>query len=107
MASPLSEENQKGACAVQRASEMSNSGAEEEEALSRAAKATEDLYHLRDTYFPPNPHDRTSKLQHHSDLLLKLLDSIPPGLFCFSSTIPTQTHLFFLFPPFYSNKGYR
>ncbi|CAJ1977442.1 unnamed protein product [Sphenostylis stenocarpa] len=50
----------------------------EEEPLSRAARAAEDLYHLRDTYFPPNSDDRISKLQHESDLALKLLDSIPP-----------------------------
>ncbi|KAK7390919.1 hypothetical protein VNO78_19114 [Psophocarpus tetragonolobus] len=55
---------------------MSNSN--EEEPFSKAAKAAEDLYHLRDTYFPPNPNDRISKLQHESDLALKLLDSIPP-----------------------------
>ncbi|XP_061365039.1 uncharacterized protein LOC133308433 isoform X2 [Gastrolobium bilobum] len=54
---------------------MSNS--DEEEALSKAARAAEDLYHLRDTYFPPNPDDRISKLQHASDLALQLLDSIP------------------------------
>lgn len=53
----------------------------EEEPLSRAARAAEDLYHLRDTYFPPNPDDRISKLQHESDLALQLLDSIPPGQF--------------------------
>ncbi|XP_057426754.1 uncharacterized protein LOC130720157 [Lotus japonicus] len=59
---------------------MSNRGEEEEEeeALSRSARAAEDLYHLRDTFFPPNPHDRISSLQHHSDLALNLLDSIPP-----------------------------
>ncbi|RYQ93674.1 hypothetical protein Ahy_B09g099924 isoform D [Arachis hypogaea] len=51
---------------------------EEEEPLSKAARAAEDLYHLRDTYFPLDPNDRTSKLHHHSDLALSLLDSIPP-----------------------------
>ncbi|MED6206939.1 hypothetical protein PIB30_031281 [Stylosanthes scabra] len=51
---------------------------EEEEPLSKAGRAAEDLYHLRDTYFPLDPNDRTSKLQHHSDLALSLLDSIPP-----------------------------
>ncbi|KAK7269843.1 hypothetical protein RIF29_22605 [Crotalaria pallida] len=51
---------------------------EENEALSKAAKAAEDLYHIRDTYFPPDPSLRIHKLQHHSDLALKLLDSIPP-----------------------------
>ncbi|XP_020205995.1 tetratricopeptide repeat protein 5 isoform X1 [Cajanus cajan] len=50
----------------------------EEEPLTKAARAAEDLYHLRDTYFPPNPDDRIAKLQHQSDLALKLLDSIPP-----------------------------
>ncbi|KAL2324183.1 hypothetical protein Fmac_023241 [Flemingia macrophylla] len=50
----------------------------EEEPLSTAARAAEDLYHLRDTYFPPNPDDRIAKLQHQSDLALKLLDSTPP-----------------------------
>ncbi|ESW14997.1 hypothetical protein PHAVU_007G035400 [Phaseolus vulgaris] len=54
------------------------SNPKEEEPLSRAARAAEDLYHLRDTYFPPNSDDRISKLQHESDLALNLLDSIPP-----------------------------
>ncbi|RZB43593.1 tetratricopeptide repeat protein 5-like isoform X1 [Glycine soja] len=48
-----------------------------EEPLSKVARAAEDLYHLRDTYFPPNPDDRISKLQQESDLALQLLDSIP------------------------------
>ncbi|EXB65604.1 Tetratricopeptide repeat protein 5 [Morus notabilis] len=49
-----------------------------EEALAKAASATDDLYHLRDTYFPANPDDKTAKLQTQSDLALSLLDSIPP-----------------------------
>ncbi|WJX21277.1 hypothetical protein P8452_10731 [Trifolium repens] len=58
---------------------MKNSGGEEEEeALSRAAKSTDELYLLRDTYFPQNPHDRISSLQQLSDLILNLLDSVPP-----------------------------
>ncbi|XP_004496996.1 uncharacterized protein [Cicer arietinum] len=57
---------------------MKNSVEEEEgDAFVRAAKATESLYHLRDTYYPPNPCDRISTLQHNSDLILNLLDSIP------------------------------
>ncbi|GAU24332.1 hypothetical protein TSUD_49210 [Trifolium subterraneum] len=55
-----------------------SSGEEEEEALSRAAKSTDELYLLRDTYFPQNPHDRISSLQQLSDLILNLLDSVPP-----------------------------
>lgn len=60
---------------------MKNSGGEEEEAtaLSRAAKSTDELYLLRDTYFPQNPIDRIFKLQELSDLILNLLDSVPPG----------------------------
>jgi tetratricopeptide (TPR) repeat protein len=57
---------------------MKNSGGEEEKALSRAAKSTDELYLLRDTYFPQNPHDRISSLQQLSDLILNLLDSVPP-----------------------------
>ncbi|CAL5209947.1 unnamed protein product [Lathyrus oleraceus] len=59
---------------------MKNSGGEEEEAtaLSRAAKSTDELYLLRDTYFPQNPIDRIFKLQELSDLILNLLDSVPP-----------------------------
>ncbi|XP_014511109.1 tetratricopeptide repeat protein 5 [Vigna radiata var. radiata] len=54
------------------------SNPKEEEPFARAARAAEDLYHLRDTYFPPNPDDRISKLQNEFDLALNLLDSIPP-----------------------------
>lgn len=61
----------------------------EEEPLSKAAREAEDLYHLRDTYFPPNPDDRISKLQRESDLALKLLDSIPPGQFFSNSRLKT------------------
>ncbi|CAL0320774.1 unnamed protein product [Lupinus luteus] len=54
-----------------------NMAEEEEEALTKATREVEDLYHIRDTYFPPEPIDRISKLQHHSDLALQLLDSVP------------------------------
>ncbi|XP_038725326.1 tetratricopeptide repeat protein 5-like [Tripterygium wilfordii] len=40
--------------------------------------AADDLYRIRDSYFPANPLDKVSKLQHESDLALKLLDSIHP-----------------------------
>ncbi|KAM7484619.1 hypothetical protein LguiA_000628 [Lonicera macranthoides] len=46
--------------------------------MAQVAKAADDLYNIRDTYFPLNPDDKISKLQRHSDLVLKLLDSIPP-----------------------------
>ncbi|WRX15804.1 hypothetical protein QQP08_008291 [Theobroma cacao] len=52
--------------------------AEEVDTWGKARKAADDLYELRDTFFPQNPDDKTSKLQQESDLALKLLDSIPP-----------------------------
>ncbi|XP_062111039.1 uncharacterized protein LOC133822651 [Humulus lupulus] len=51
--------------------------AERDDPMAKATRAADDLYHLRDTYFPPNPDDKISKLQVHSDLALNLLDSIP------------------------------
>lgn len=73
---------------------MENSGSgevEEEEALLvKAAKSTDELYLLRDTFFPQNPDDRTSKLQQHSDLILTLLDSVPPE----ERKSPTQRAVF-------------
>ncbi|KAJ6982066.1 tetratricopeptide repeat protein 5-like [Populus alba x Populus x berolinensis] len=50
---------------------------EGEDIWAKATKAADDLYILRDTYFPPNPLDKISKLQSQSDLSLNLLDSIP------------------------------
>ncbi|KAJ7943058.1 Tetratricopeptide repeat protein 5 [Quillaja saponaria] len=50
---------------------------QQKDPLAKATRAAEDLYHLRDTYFPANPDDKISKLQQQSDLALKLLDSIP------------------------------
>ncbi|GMN38693.1 hypothetical protein TIFTF001_007918 [Ficus carica] len=49
-----------------------------EDPLARATVAVDDLYLLRDTYFPAIPDDKTAKLQTQSDLALSLLDSIPP-----------------------------
>lgn len=49
------------------------------QALDKAASATEALYLARDTYFPANPDDKIAKLKAESDLALNLLDSIPPG----------------------------
>ncbi|KAG8500628.1 hypothetical protein CXB51_002652 [Gossypium anomalum] len=51
--------------------------AEEEDVWAKATKVVDDLYEIRDTFFPQNPDDKTSKLQHESDLALNLLDSIP------------------------------
>ncbi|XP_074309421.1 uncharacterized protein LOC141643923 [Silene latifolia] len=43
-------------------------------------KATDDLYQIRDTFFPQNPDDKISRLQLESHHCLNLLDSIPPEL---------------------------
>ncbi|MFQ6648431.1 hypothetical protein Gotur_020769 [Gossypium turneri] len=51
--------------------------AEEEDVWAKATKVADDLYEIRDTFFPQNADDKTSKLQHESDLALNLLDSIP------------------------------
>ncbi|KAF2317838.1 hypothetical protein GH714_041153 [Hevea brasiliensis] len=48
-----------------------------EDLWATVARAADDLYALRDTYFPSNPLDKISKLQTQSDLSLSLLDSIP------------------------------
>lgn len=54
-----------------------------EDTFDKATAAVEELYLIRDTFFPVNPDDKTSKLRELSDLALKILDSIPPGGFCF------------------------
>uniref|UniRef100_A0A2P2JRC7 Tetratricopeptide repeat protein 5-like n=1 Tax=Rhizophora mucronata TaxID=61149 RepID=A0A2P2JRC7_RHIMU len=50
---------------------------EEESIWAKAERAADDLYTIRDTYFPPNPLDKISKLQSQSDFSLHILDSIP------------------------------
>ena len=50
---------------------------EMEELFGEARKAADDLYQLRDTYFPANPAEKISELQRKSDLALSLLDSLP------------------------------
>ncbi|XP_038891369.1 tetratricopeptide repeat protein 5-like [Benincasa hispida] len=49
-----------------------------EDTFDKATAAVEELYHIRDTFFPVNPDDKTSKFRELSDLALKILDSIPP-----------------------------
>ncbi|TXG57258.1 hypothetical protein EZV62_018571 [Acer yangbiense] len=52
----------------------------EEDTWARAKIAVDDLYHIKETFFPPNPDEKIAKLQNESDLALKLLDSISPEL---------------------------
>ncbi|CAN1311772.1 Tetratricopeptide repeat protein 5 [Linum perenne] len=49
----------------------------EEDKWDTVRTSVDDLYTLLDTYFPPNPDDKLSKLQAESDACLSLLDSIP------------------------------
>ena len=62
-------------------SAMSNQsrGEDAEDNMAKAMKAADDLYNIRDTYFPANLDEKISRLQAQSDLALKLLDSIPSG----------------------------
>ncbi|CAL5078106.1 unnamed protein product [Urochloa decumbens] len=46
--------------------------------LERAAEAAEELYRLRDTFFPRDPTEKTAALRARSDAALALLDAIPP-----------------------------
>ncbi|GKC53396.1 hypothetical protein Tco_1076141 [Tanacetum coccineum] len=50
---------------------------ESEELMKQATESADDLYNIRDTYFPSNPNDKITKLQTHSQIALNLLDSIP------------------------------
>ncbi|THU71045.1 hypothetical protein C4D60_Mb08t31390 [Musa balbisiana] len=56
---------------------MSGSGSDEAESIARASAAAEELYRLRDTYFPRDPEEKTSKLRTLADTALALLDSLP------------------------------
>lgn len=48
-----------------------------EDLFAEASKAVDVLYNIRDTYFPANPDDKTSKLSTESNLALQVLDRIP------------------------------
>ncbi|KAF5195315.1 Tetratricopeptide repeat protein [Thalictrum thalictroides] len=50
---------------------------QEENITEKATKATEDLYHIRDSYFSIDPQHKITKLQNQVDLALNLVDSIP------------------------------
>ncbi|CAA0817193.1 Unknown protein [Striga hermonthica] len=46
--------------------------------FAEASKVVNALYTTRDTFFPANPADKTSKLLVESNIALKLLDDVPP-----------------------------
>lgn len=51
----------------------------EKDLFAEVALAADELYSIRETFFPVNPDEKTSLLQSKSDLALQLLDAIPPG----------------------------
>ena len=63
------------------AGEGAGSGPEEESRtpLERAADAAEELYRLRDTFFPQDPAEKAAALRARADAALALLDTLPPG----------------------------
>ncbi|XP_019161021.1 PREDICTED: tetratricopeptide repeat protein 5-like [Ipomoea nil] len=50
----------------------------EEDLFAKVALAADELYMIRERFFPVNPDEKTSLLQSKSDLALQLLDAIPP-----------------------------
>lgn len=46
--------------------------------LERTADAVEELYRLRDTFFPRNPADKAAALRARADAAIAVLDSLPP-----------------------------
>ncbi|XP_057962730.1 uncharacterized protein LOC131154169 isoform X2 [Malania oleifera] len=52
-------------------------GEDVQDLMARITRAVDDIYHVRDTYFPADPDEKISKLRRESDLAIKLLDSIP------------------------------
>ncbi|MFS8018017.1 hypothetical protein Hanom_Chr15g01387191 [Helianthus anomalus] len=47
--------------------------------IKQATEAADDLYRIRDTYFPSDTNDKINKLQSQSQIALNILDSLPPG----------------------------
>ncbi|KAI7758120.1 hypothetical protein M8C21_010567 [Ambrosia artemisiifolia] len=46
--------------------------------MKQATEAADDLYTIRDTYFPSDSNDKINKLQTQSQIAINILDSIPP-----------------------------
>lgn len=74
---PLRREFPSFEMSAEEASSMSEGG---DKAIAMATEATEELYRLRDTYFPSDPVDKASKIQTLADTALARLDSIPVGM---------------------------
>ncbi|XP_020099359.1 tetratricopeptide repeat protein 5-like isoform X3 [Ananas comosus] len=51
---------------------------ESDRVLARAGESADELYRVRDTFFPRDPAEKTCRLQTLTDAALALLDSLPP-----------------------------
>lgn len=71
---------------MSRENRFSEEGKDASDLMENATEATNDLYTIRDTYFPSDPNEKTSKLQTQSQIALNLLDSVPPE----QRKLPTQ-----------------
>ncbi|KAL7607814.1 uncharacterized protein LOC111912589 [Lactuca sativa] len=65
---------------------FSEEGKDASDLMEKATQAANDLYTIRDTYFPSDPNEKFSKLQTQSQIALNLLDSVPPE----QRKLPTQ-----------------
>ncbi|KAL8228970.1 hypothetical protein R6Q57_013870 [Mikania cordata] len=61
--------------------------------MKKATEATDDLYTIRDTYFPSDPNDKIHKLQTQSQIALNLLESVPPEERKLATQRATYEHL--------------
>lgn len=60
-------------------------GLPEISAISMVEVAIDELYNIRDTFFPKDPKEKTACLQKHADAALVLVDTaIPEGVGYFS-----------------------
>ena len=67
---------------------FSEEGKDASDLMEKATQAANDLYTIRDTYFPSDPNEKFSKLQMQSQIALNLLDYVPPG------TLPSKPYDF-------------
>ncbi|MQL92654.1 hypothetical protein Taro_025286 [Colocasia esculenta] len=56
---------------------MSAEGPPEPDLVARATAAADELYDVRDTFFPADPAEKSSRLQSLADAALRLLDDVP------------------------------
>ena len=65
----------------------SSAHADSSDPFEKASEAAEDLYTMRDTYFPKDTTDKKIRIQRDSNLALAILDSISPGELLYSEAL--------------------